>query len=161
MQNRPNDRAYRQSVLRDGYYFTCECERCNREENDDPICREIVNVKFKSLCSIGLPPFDDVPHADWKAYCMQRMKLLPLYEKVYGEFHPNFTLELMTCLRVQYSRIGTVYGLESFLTLGRKISRTIEVSHGKNHPLWKEFRRCFEDEEWAMLEDPSIVANRD
>lgn len=76
-------RDERRRKLRQQYFFDCECTRCVREADgvDDINYTTMAHLK-KQLA---------VAFSDEMEYDL-RMLMYPMYEKVYGEHHPNMKL---------------------------------------------------------------------
>ena len=140
-------RSERQMVLQDDYYFTCQCVRCEREGDDgedDSICREIAPIKERldELYEHHSVAQSTTP---WYECFKLHRKLLPLYEKIYGEFHPHFTLELVECLGAL--SMTNYVDLDDRIrsdrdSLERKLLRAIQVTHGMDHPLSIAYGNC-------------------
>lgn len=137
-------RSSRQSKLKAQYYFTCQCARCSKEESEGEatsIWNEIAKLdkKYDDLVNSGNNDGSNVP---WNECYMLLIQTLPLYETIYGPYHPDFTVQLMRCLKVR-SNIDFVDGSDGLTFLSSKLLQGIEVTHGKEHPLYKEFKECF------------------
>lgn len=137
-------RSSRQTKLYDHYYFTCQCSRCTKEANegeDTSICSEIASLD-KQYDDLVSPPSQNTSDIPWNECYMLLIKTLPFYEHIYGEFHPDFTVQLMRCLKVR-SNIDFVDGSDSLTFLVNKLSQAIHITHGKDHPLYNQFKDCF------------------
>ena len=133
-------RRERQMKLQNDYYFTCKCVRCGQEGDggeDDSIRRELASLEnqlgqLSFLASGGLSP------TLWYGCYKLQKKILPLYEKIYGEFHPALTLQLLKCSKDFFWSCYTGAGpliISDWKPLEERLSRAIQVTHGTDHPL--------------------------
>lgn len=122
----------RRGKLHNQYYFECDCRRCVNSEIDDKVCAEIKELDEK---------FDDIINdsRDWEGAYLTGIKSLPLYESIYGNFHPDLTLQLFRVVKVRLLLEGNVNSDEK--TTGLKVLLTrlldsIKVTHGLEHSLY-------------------------
>ena len=143
-------RSERQMKLQNRYYFTCQCVRCGQENDaqDDSVCRKIASIhkQLNELHSLHSGGQLHVPLYE----CSKLLgKMIPLYEKLYGEFHPDSTLLLVKCseaLSMSYFSGSGDEAIFHFGSLEPKLSRAILITHGKDHPLWHEFEDSYAPE---------------
>lgn len=76
-------RDNRQSKLKSQYFFDCKCERCVREESG------VNDINYETMTHLKKQL--EVAISDEMEFEL-RSVMMPMYEKVYGEHHPNMTL---------------------------------------------------------------------
>jgi hypothetical protein len=110
------------------YYFTCSCARCSNHKNDYKLCVEMKELDQK---------FDTVVNNcdSWKEAYICGLKSLPLYEQVYGQFHPDLTVQLFRIVKVRLLLESSEIedGLSFLLT---KLLESMKITHGLHHSLY-------------------------
>lgn len=76
-------RAERRAKLKGQYFFDCQCARCVREADGDEDINYTSMAHLKKQLAVA---FSDEMEYDLR--CL----MYPMYEKVYGEHHPNMKL---------------------------------------------------------------------
>ena len=130
-------RSARQALLLDNYYFTCECTRCAREERegeDTSILREIasINSQYADLASRASRHTLEVTLNKCFRLLMEKVRL---YQKIFGQFHPVITSEMVKCLKLR-SHVNHRDRSEDFASFIDKTLQAFSVTHGKDHYLW-------------------------
>jgi hypothetical protein len=128
----------RKSALAEQYYFECQCQRCSTDGDfiDFKACRDL-DKRLDDLIEEGL----------WVEAYRVGLKSLPLYEKIYGEYHPDFTVQLLRILKIKLvlSENESEHGSElasnsdSVIFFVNKAKAALEVTHGSDHALYKLF----------------------
>ena len=135
-------RSTRQGMLKAQYYFTCQCPRCTNEgeSEDASISNEIADLdkKYDELVNAATGSEPNVP---WNECYVLLIQTLPLYEAVYGQYHPDFTVQLMRCVKTR-SNIPSD-GSEALNFLVTKFWQAVQVTHGREHPLYRQFKESF------------------
>lgn len=135
-------RSSRRAKLMAQYYFTCQCPRCTKDDEgvgeEESISHEI--AKMDKKCDELINTHGD--EAPWNECYLLLIQTLPLYESIYGQYHPDLSVQLMRCLKAR-SNINFVDGSDALAVLASKASQAIQVTHGIEHPLYKEFEESF------------------
>lgn len=128
--------SVRRKQLQEQYYFECNCDRCSSNNDIDD---ELQRTKVLD------ETFDDIISnlKDWKDAYLTGIRTLPLYEKIYGEFHPDFTVQLMRMVKVR-NMIDEPLDEKRKPFLMQKLINALKVTHGLHHSLVKEnFEQSF------------------
>lgn len=139
-------RTGRQTELREHYYFTCACHRCQDQHEDDvwPLISQL-NERMDDLICQDSEKTEEM----FKEIYLCAIRSLPLYEQIYGEYHPDLTIQL---LRAVKARANMKQVPEEFLSgdpshsilfLIQKLRRCLQVTHSESHPIFQEFRSLF------------------
>lgn len=120
------------------YYFDCQCPRCSTGEEERHVWNRIreLNERMDAL-------IDDKSMSEETKYrdiYLLGIQTLPLYEQVYGEYHPDLTVQLM---RIMKARANFSHTDDSAAFIGNKLRLSLEVTHGKSHSLYKMFEELF------------------
>lgn len=116
----------RQAKLKEQYFFDCNCSRCSDQTEDTS--EEIIEMNKQ---------FDDlISEKNWKQAYVAGLKTLPLYEKIYPTYCSDFTLQLMRLAKV-LAAIDSKPSGNGFHFLMNKLFKSILVTHGKDHTLYK------------------------
>ena len=135
-------RSARQALLLDNYYFTCECTRCTREGRegeDTSILREIASINSQYADIVSRAPRHTSEVIVNKCFRLLMEKVC-LYQKIFGQFHPAITFELLKCSKLSTDSI-CVDNPEEFSSFLGKLVAAFLVTHGEDHYLWD----CFKD----------------
>lgn len=143
------NRSERQTELRDHYYFTCACDRCQDQCEEDvwPLISQL-NERMDDLICRQSGEGDDGEEKFHEIY-LCAIRSLPLYEQIYGEFHPDLTIQLMRAVkaRANMKQVPDDYlsssPSDSLLFLIQKLRRCLQVTHSENHPIFREFAQFF------------------
>ena len=138
----------RQMKLRLYYCFTCQCVRCGKEGDggkNDSICWDMAFFEMH-LEEVYFPLSRGQSAIRWYQCFKLHKEIFSLYEKIFGEFHPELTLQLWKCFRsLSMSYLAGAGDLirSDWESLARKLSRAISVTHGEDHPLGIAFEEFF------------------
>lgn len=130
-------RTERQEQLKNLYYFDCKCQRCESGEEGGILWTQVntLNERMDDII------FDETLSKDkFRDVYILGIQTLPLYEKVYGEYHPDMTIQLM---RIMKARANFDHTDDSAAFIGNKLRSALEVTHGKHHSLYKMFEEQF------------------
>lgn len=139
-------RTDRQLELQDHYYFTCACERCQQPQERD-LWPEISSLNERMDELICMKTEDE--EAKFREVYLLAIRTLPLYQEIYGDFHPDLTIQMMRCVKAranmkQVPEEYLVAGSEhSIVFLIQKLRRCLQVTHSEDHPIFREFRSFF------------------
>lgn len=126
------NRTDRQLKLYEQYYFSCNCVKCETLSDYD-IDYELLKHLDKQL--------DDMINneGDWCQSFSIGMQSIPLYNQIYGDFHPDFTVQLMRVLKLKVL-ISHNLDEKNTIQLIKKTQNCIKITHGFEHSLYKIFR---------------------
>ena len=141
------NRSERQTELREHYYFTCACDRCEDQREDDvwPLISQLNERMDDLICQKS-----GDGEEKFKEIYLCAIRSLPLYEQIYGEFHPDLTIQLMRAVkaRANMKQVPAEYlsgnPADSILFLIQKLRRCLQVTHSENHPIFREFQSFFQ-----------------
>ena len=157
----------RRMKLHHQYYFSCDCGRCSlrtpisaaKSDNVEQKIRDnheldAISVEIKTLDEefdniVGSEAESDQDKRDWKRAYYIAMKSFELYEKIYGQFHPDLTVQLFRVIRTRMliTDEGNNYHQNFDPTLQilvKKLASEISVTHGNNHTLFRSFKDLFQ-----------------
>lgn len=139
-------RSLRQQELLHHYYFTCACDRCSDQEERD-VWSEVSSLNEQMDELICRKTEDE--EAKFREVYLLAIRSLPLYEEVYGDFHPDLTIQLMRCMKaranIKHPPVEYLDGESehSIIFLMQKLRRSLQVTHTEDHPIYREFRSFF------------------
>jgi hypothetical protein len=131
---KPRDERLKQ--LKKLYYFDCVCKRCLSDDDGIALWTE-VNTFNQMMDQLMVEK--EISQEKFKDMYLLGLQTLPLYEKVYGEFHPDLTIQLFRIMKAR----ALFDSRESSAFLGNKLLSSLEVTHGRHHSLFKEFQQQF------------------
>ncbi|KAH9691019.1 Histone-lysine N-methyltransferase ASHR1 [Citrus sinensis] len=129
----------RQKALKEQYLFTCTCPRCIKLVTGARMmaavasCFEILMTRDLHANNVALLGIL-MELEDWKealAYCRLT---IPVYQRVYPQFHPLLGLQYYTCGKLEWFLGDTENAIKS-MTEAVEILR---ITHGTNSPFMKE-----------------------
>lgn len=123
----------RRTRLREQYYFDCNCVKCST--NSD------INIDYSLVKRLD-KEFDELIENknDWNKCYSIGLQTIPLYKQIYGDFHPDLTVQLMRILKVKYVIIDD-FSDRNVIELIEKIRDSIKISHGFEHKLFYIFKQ--------------------
>ncbi|KAJ6222537.1 hypothetical protein RDWZM_001082 [Blomia tropicalis] len=131
-------KSIRQEKLLTGYYFNCKCQRCSNENPSDSIdCNQVIKLNNQ---------MDEYVYSksNWvKAYQIG-LETMPLYEKIYGDYHPDLTVQLVRILKLRLY-ISSDLDNEAIQLISR-VRKHISITHGYNNELFKMFQEIINAE---------------
>jgi len=131
-------RSERRRELKQHYYFECECDRCNDGIEDMDLWNKVSQLNERMDALIGDETMNE--NTKFRDVYLLGIQTLPLYERVYGEYHPDLTIQLM---RIMKARAHFEHPDESATFVGNRLRSSIDVTHGRDHSLYKVFAQLF------------------
>lgn len=85
----------RQKKLVEQYYFTCKCNQC--ESND--------SIDYERLGHLITKMDDAIDTNNWIEAYEMGIKTMPMFEKIYGDCHPDLTVQMIRMLKLHLQLI--------------------------------------------------------
>lgn len=76
--------------------------------------------------------------AEWMKALQLGEKSIPLFEQVYGQYHPDLTVQLVRMTKLRLCICGDLDN--SGIQLVGKTAKHLAVTHGQTHELYQVFR---------------------
>ena len=128
----------------------CACA-CLDEDSDVDVWPEVSRLNDQMDALICSPAPDGDEEEKYKQVYLMAIRSLPLYEQVYGQFHPDLTVQLMRAVKARANMrqvpdeyLSTDASSEhSLVFLMQKLRQCLQVTHSPDHPICHEFRSFF------------------
>lgn len=134
------EKESRREKLRRRYYFDCNCERCDSRFDDE--------INFECLKELdNLQNQLTIEGLKWREVFLLGLKSLPLYTKIFGDYHPVLTVQQMRILQaLAFSNLLSEEDMETNNRHQKQITErcleAIAVTHGLNHSIFqKDFQQ--------------------
>ena len=126
------NRNTRHEKLMEQYYFECKCLKCetNSDAEIDYAKVKDFDQQFDKLISDG---------NDWYQAYHVGIDTVPLYKLIYGDFHPDLTVQLIRIVKVVLL-IDDIIDRNEIISLITKSEKSLRITHGINHSLYKMFK---------------------
>lgn len=126
------NRNIRHEKLMEQYYFECKCLKCetNSDAEIDYAKVKDFDQQFDKLISDG---------NDWYQAYHVGIDTVPLYKLIYGDFHPDLTVQLIRIVKVVLL-IDDIIDRNEIISLITKSEKSLRITHGINHSLYKMFK---------------------
>lgn len=130
-------RSVRRRQLKDRFYFDCNCSRCSFEGEEIHLWNQMKELNERIRGIESDVAMNEVTKS--RDIYLTQLKLLPLYHKVYGDFHPIITHHLMLMMKrgLNFSHSE----VDSFDFVCNNLRASLAVTHGKDHSLFLEFEQ--------------------
>ena len=128
-----SSRQERREKLRQQYYFDCHCFKCSLN-SDELIDYSLVKSLDKQMDELI------TNQSDWQKCYSIGMQSISLYNQIYGDFHPDLTVQLMRVLKVKALIVEKEnVGQNEFKDLIIRTQMAIKITHGFGHKIYQLF----------------------
>jgi hypothetical protein len=128
------NRNERQTKLYEQYYFKCQCLKClNHLDN---------NIDYSVVKNLDKQMDETITNEnDWHKCYSIGMQSIAFYNQIYGDFHPDLTVQLMRVLKLKVL-ITDKLDEREVIQLIKRTENCIKITHGFDHNLYKIFREA-------------------
>ena len=134
------DRIERQKLLKNSFYFECQCIRC--ESNDFEVDYNLFNELKKKMKSESMK---ETP--DWSAISQLSDRWVDISFQIYGRFHPQLTPLLIEILSAKFQ--NKAENSNHFNKYLKQLQQIVELIFGSNHSLYKTFEECIKTQSFT------------
>ena len=124
----------RRRILKEDWFFHCECSRCLIDDDDDVnkikgLREKMETLALKSSSDSSLESFET------------GVQLIGMIQKVLGEYHSTITGVLRTIVFCRSGNESLSQDRKNLKNLIEKTSKAIAVTHGQDHPQYLQFQQ--------------------